>query len=450
MKSLAIFSALLISHYSYAQRIFEPGYVILNTGDSLSGYLSYNGAPAKFFELEYKNGGNRRLRLLPFADVVRFQVGDRYYNKQTVEIFEPLINPHNKTISRHKHQIECFLLRVAAGPIVDLYAYNGEKQRFFIYAKKKGDSLIAQPAFKQLLYWVPEDYDANNAIPDIDYSRFWHTEDKWVRRERKSLWFYGYLHQLFFLTDSLDYEPFQFLPYTETYLRWIVTYINTKVIPKEPVIFPRYRVKLFVGAGMGYNRFRLYCAHNETINTSFQRKVYPVVTMGVDLQAREDFSSLLTRFYLSLSRFQTGKGVLKAGLYTGKYTFDFDATVANISVSPNWRVDDNWGPFSLYAGPYLSLDAVFVNVREMKNEPDSFISNVFSPNFFRGLVTFGAHVMLRAEKFSITLHAPLVSSRGTFVSPDFVASNKQGVIAFSWNVFDSWSSKRTHSGRLKF
>src|ERR1700754_2690065 len=107
-----------------AQEMYDRGYIIKNDGDSLAGYLLYNGAPSRYFQLQYKNRENAVPVFIAPGAIARFKIGDNLYVHETVNMYEPSVNPYYKTIGTFTHPLKCFLLREATGDIVDLYSYS--------------------------------------------------------------------------------------------------------------------------------------------------------------------------------------------------------------------------------------------------------------------------------------------------------------------------------------
>lgn len=257
MRIKILFSISLVAlhiQYCTAQKIFDRGYLIKSNGDSLSGYLLYNGAPTKYFLLQYKKGANiKATTILPF-DIVRFKVGEDFFVKEIVDVNEPSINPYFKSIGQFTHRMECFLRRVITGPKLDLYCYNGSKQRYFIRIKRQKDSLFANPVLNELLYWQPEDYISSSPFEHLDIITYRHMDSQMVQKKGPSMWYFGYRRQLSsFLKDSSE-QAFRDLPYVESYLVSAIQFLNENISWTPPTKRRDVASKFFIAVGAGFSK----------------------------------------------------------------------------------------------------------------------------------------------------------------------------------------------------
>ncbi|MVT07712.1 hypothetical protein [Chitinophaga tropicalis] len=416
-----------------AQDIYDRGYIIKNNGDSLAGYLLYNGAPARYFKLQYKNRTNTAPVFIASLDIVRFKIGDDLYVKETVDMYEPLINPFEKTISTLTHQMTCFLLRKAAGPVVDLYSYNGERQRFFIRIKIHKDSMGTYPGLQELVYWEPAYYNSVGPFEKMDIRSYSHIDSQMVREKGQSLFYFGYRRQLSSLLKNPEFQIFRNLPYLEPFLVAAIDYINGGGSWNPPTIPRDVTAKVFIAAGVTAGRTKAIEATHEKATANFPWRIFPVLAAGVELQAPKDAPSFCARMQLSWTRFNTGTGRMDF-FNRPTYYLAYDIQSLALTLAPTWKIANGCGPFILYMGPELTLEELFINTTRFGSEMGAPLIDWYDARFQRMMATLGIYWLLRAEKYALTIQAPVLSSKILLGNTDYMLGKTQAAIGLSYNL----------------
>jgi hypothetical protein len=389
-----------------------------------------------YFQLKFKKAVYKPARfLLPF-DLVRFQVGDNTFVKETVQVVEPSINPYTKGIDSFMHPMECFLRRVAAGPVVELYSFDGVKQRFFFRVKKRMDSVIEHPQLQQLLYWDPADYSANNPLKSIDFTGFKQYDSQMVKRKGHSLWYYGYRRQLNDLLKPADKKRFEELPYSENDLISAIQYLNYGTIWQPPAEIKEVCAKVFVTAGMAAAQASVIQTFDEKTNASFPWKIFPMFGAGLEIQTPKEYPSFCARVQLTWSLYKTGGGTMGIMNDPDHYRFAFDVKSLGLTIAPTWKIDDEWGPFSFYMGPAMEVEQLRVKPTQFgNNNMNQQAQDPLNYRFNKMIVSLGLYMLLRADKYAVTIQVPLASTKVNLDDSNFKLGKRQWGICFSYNLF---------------
>jgi len=438
---IVTFLSILQFQIGWTQDVFEPGYVIKKNGDSLHGYFLFNGAPVRYFQLKFKKGVYSKPIILQPFDILRFQIGDQFYIKERIQIIEPSINPYTRTVDSFVHSMECFLRRVATGPQLDLYSYDGTKQRFFIRVKMQKNNSQGCTPLEQLVYWEPEDFEGNNIFKTINITGFKQFDSGMVKTKGRSIWYYGYRRRLnSFLKNPVD-QRFEDLPYTENNLISAVQFINYGLTWEPPAEPREVCAKAFIAVGMAASQAKVIPTFDEKNGASFPWRMYPLFGIGMELQIPNDLPSFCGRMQIAWSQYKTGTGIMNYSPARANY-FAFDIKAFGLSIAPTWKVDDEWGPFSFYMGPELLLEQLFVKVTRFGNDTNRPVQNTADERFNKMMLSLRCYGLLKAKNYAVSIQAPVAAAKVDLGDSFFMIGKKQWQICYSYNVLAPRENKR--------
>ena len=153
MKSLYLFCAGLLAAFSVsAQRNFEPGALLLNNGDSLSGQIDYRKWDSNPLTVSFREGDATTAKEYAPADIRGFRIranGETYLSLPAVidvtyEKLDILSFRSNRDTIAGSH----FMRVLMTGPVqLLLYADKNHRQHFFVAEKDSLTQLVKKVVF---------------------------------------------------------------------------------------------------------------------------------------------------------------------------------------------------------------------------------------------------------------------------------------------------------------
>lgn len=329
ISGLTLVLAACISVQSYSQGVNKKGFIVLNNGDTLHGWIDYhnwekNPSSIKFSQdslaARYNSYSKYDIRYVDINGHDRYEKAVIVKDARPVEMNELLLSDTEKDIT------DTALLRVLVkGSQFDLYELYDNKAHFFI--KKNGEDI------KELNYKVSLS-DDNTTVK---------TQPLYINQLKSYLSNQSVSFDLIKKIDEARYK--------EKDLTAIVTELN-KISGTVQYTAGEQQRKLlttfFIGAGGGYSNLKFSGSNNVFDSKQFSGGFTPFITAGVEISSPRNLQALVLRIEASLSHSSyTAQNKQNTSGNTSKYA------ISQTNITPTFSLLFNFyrkESFKIYAG----------------------------------------------------------------------------------------------------
>lgn len=305
---LFLFSALAATSLR-AQKDYLPGTIVLNNGDTLSGYVEYQNWSRTPLSIEFKRTLGTATETYTLSELKSFAIqdADKFHKAVIWKEYEP----DNFTAQRYealpRRQDTVFLRSVIEAAKLSLYEYTDERSHYFIRAA--GDTL------QELLN--PSEY--NTATGQFN--------TRAVYRDQLRLYALSHPQKQQLL------RKIEAAPYRETHIKAIVRQIvgeeGIGYVASSKAITSR---QVFVAAGIIFNT-SLEKQNNTDFTESYNKTSFQV-SGGVDFFSLKRFQHMFFRTELSVGKSSYKKDYWDLNYTTGSklHRYDVDYLFLNPAV----------------------------------------------------------------------------------------------------------------------
>lgn len=359
-----------------AQSVQKKGYVVLNNGDTLHGWIDYHNWEKNPSSVSFKNdslsGAVTRYSKydLQAIEITGF---DRYIKTIVEKDDRPVEMGELLPLEMNVASIDTAMLRVLVkGSQFDLYELNDRKPHFFI--KKAGEDI------KELTYIV----SISNENMSVRTQKIFINQLK------------GYLSNMA-VSDELS-KKIDRADYKEKYLTPIVNEMN-KISGSVEYTTGEQQKKIlasfFAGGGLGYSNLKFKGSNVAFANKQFSGGLFPLITVGVEASSPRNLQALALRLEASVSQASySAKSAKNSSGVISSYA------VAQTNISPtfslllsfirkeNWRVYAGIGAawnISVYQKNIYKEEAIAAGTTKEIKDYLSFPQNWTTPVFKLGI-----------------------------------------------------------------
>lgn len=266
-----------------AQSVQKKGYVVLNNGDTLHGWIDYHNWEKNPSSVSFKNDSltGTATRYSKYdLQAIEITGFDRYIKAIVEKDDRPVEIGELLPLEMNAASTDTVMLRVLVkGSQFDLYELNDRKSHFFI--KRAGENI------KELTYIV--------SISSENMSV--RTQKIFINQLK------GYLSNMA-VSDELS-KKIDRADYKEKYLTPIVNEMN-KISGSVEYTTAEQRKKIltsfFAGGGVGYSNLKLKGSNTAFDNKQFSGGIVPLIVAGVEVSSPRNLQAIALRLDATVSR----------------------------------------------------------------------------------------------------------------------------------------------------
>ncbi|NNV57976.1 hypothetical protein [Limnovirga soli] len=310
----------LFANTSFAQKNMQPGLIVLNSADTLKGFIDYREWYKNPLSIQFATAKNVQTKKYTAADISYFEVmGKEAFASHTVSISTGTTNLSALTAKDTNSIVNTVFLKVIEkGKTVSLFSYTDDvKLRFYLQMQ--------------------------NADTPLELLNTIYVQDEQVKYD------YAYRSTLIGISNQAvpDDEAVKSLIATAAYTKKDLTAICSKINHQVNTnIAPLYKknkgVIFYIGAGVNYGKLEL-TGNNIFAGLTNDASLLPVLSAGANIYTNPAIGKLYIQTQLSATGFTT-KANRSITYFEATENHAFNFKQINVAVSAQLH-------YNLYNGP---------------------------------------------------------------------------------------------------